>query len=674
MNTTLAEEIRALKRRTELLAPAGRRDVLEAVIEAGADAVYLSGKRFQMRAHRKDYHFDDDALREAVAFAHARNRRVYVTVNTLAAGHELGGLRAYLTLLDGIGVDAVILCDPGVLTIAREIGARFELHASTMMNVHDADQALTLAKLGMDRIVASRDISIGEAGRLGDAAGIGIEYFLHGDMCVAQSGQCSMSGVVLGKSSNRGECMKPCRWQYSLENARRPGESLRQGHLMAIRDLSLVRQIPDLVNAGICALKIEGRMRDAAYLRELTGLYRGMIDRYYALPAGFVVPQDILERLFRLRIRELSTLCANGAPSNSTFFDISGKREPLVLSDGAVEPDMLSREFTMPAFDTPERAAPVAGPELAVCVASPAAAEAALDAGANRIYLAAETAQYGGQQWDSAGFSRAAALTRERNAALGLRTPRVSTVGIRAVWRVWAGLFQSHPPDFILAHHWGALHRARAFFRETPVIADYGFNTLNPAAARLLRDAGAHQVTPAQEAGYEDVRRIAEVRDLPLELIAHGPVEGMIMNHCLIAMSLGRGSSKDMCRGICRHAEFTLRDRKGEVRHIVADQYCRNHLLAAKDLALLPVLDSFLALNAASLRIEAQFYSPDLTGRVTAAYRRALDRWRAGERAAPARPEWESLIAASPRSWNLGGYAQRVTRSASTLEVMRSGR
>ncbi len=669
------EEIRSLRRRTELLAPAGRWDVLESVVKAGADAVYLSGKRFQMRAHRKDFHFDEQALGKASEYLHGKGLRLYVTANTLLGAHETDGMRAFLEFLDEISVDAVIVCDLGTIELAREIGVSFELHASTMMNAHDVAQARLLRELGVCRIVTSRDISIQDAGRLGELSGVGIEYFLHGDMCVAQSGQCALSGVALGKSSNRGECMKPCRWAYDLVSLSEglPSEPLAHGHLMALRDLALVRQIPSLVDAGICGLKIEGRMRDAKYLGELVALYRDLLDQYYAWPAGFALGAAEIERLFRQRVRDLSTLTATGAPSNTSFFDISGKREPLMLSNGAGE--ACPEDAPLPALSVAyaDSAPRTPLPQLAVSVASAEAVRQALDAGADRIYLAAETWQYGTQQWDAAGIAEAIDLAAAREAGLGLRLPRVSGTRTAAEWHSFEALFRTAPPAFVLAHHLGDLHRALDAFPEACVAADYGLNVLNPKAATLLAELGAGAITPSLESGLADLAALTADSPLPLEIVAHGPVAGMLLEHCVVAMNLTRSGSKDVCRGPCRQMPFALRDAKGAVRHVVADQYCRNHLLTEKDVAVLPAIDSFLGLGPGSLRIEGQLYDPELIGRITAAYRGALDAWGTGEtKAAPPKEEWAILEESSPRPWNFGGYAQHVTRSASTVEVMRS--
>lgn len=668
----MTEEIRSLDRRVELLVPAGRSDVLESVLDAGADAVYLSGKRFQMRAHRSDFHFTDAELRQAVDCIHARRRRAYVTVNTLVGTEEIDGLQSFLAFLGEIGIDGAIVCDLAAISLARKLDVPYELHASTMMNVHDPDQARFLKDLGLSRIVTSRDISIREAGLLGEYSGLPIEYFLHGDMCVAQSGQCAMSGLLFGKSANRGECMKPCRWTYELVSLRDGHSSgpLKEGHLMAIRDLALLRQVPDLVEAGICALKIEGRMRDAAYLGQLTRLYRETLDSYYAMPSAFCVDAGALHTLFKQRVRDFSTLGCTGAASNASFFDISGRREPLRLSEGLREPELAPGNIPS-AGAANAQSAPRTAPSLAVCVASAAAAREALASGASRLYLAAETSQFGGGGWSPETLHETISLAAAHGVPAGLRTPRVSTSHARAEWRRLQELCAGQNVRFVLVHHLGALKRALQGLPGAAIIADYGFNVLNPLAANELRELGAAAVTPALEAGFDDIRALALGGGPPLELLVHGPIAGMLLNHCLIAANLTKGASKEICRGPCKHNEFALRDAKGEERLIVTDQYCRNHLLTAKDLGTLPALDQLLRFGAASCRIEAQFYTAEHTGRITRAYRDALDRWAAGQAAAPAPEAWTELQSSAPRPWNFGGYAQRITHSESTAALMK---
>jgi putative protease len=253
------------------------------------------------------------------------------------------------------------------------------------------------------------------------------------------------------------------------------------------------------------------------------------------------------------------------------------------------------------------------------------------------------------------------ALAIDRGVALGIRTPRVSGPRARAEWGRIQQLCREEPVRYVLTHHLGELSRARRDLPEVEIVADYGFNVLNPLAAEVLRDLGASAVVPSQEASFDDVLILARRSPLPVELVAHGPITSMLLEHCLIALSLTRWGSKDVCRAPCQHTEFALRDAAGEERAIVTDQYCRNHLLAAKDLAVLPSIEKFLRLPVEVFRIEAQFYSPELVGQLTAAYREALQAFEAGREPRLDRERWVALLEASPRPWNYGAYAQRAT-------------
>ncbi|MDO8137960.1 MAG: peptidase U32 family protein, partial [Candidatus Brocadiales bacterium] len=252
----------------ELLAPTGKWEALEAVIEAGADAVYLGGKQYNMRLHRKDYNFDQEGLARAVDFAHTRGKRLYVTVNSLLGTVEAEELPGYLEFLESIGVDAVIIQDLAVISAVRELGLNLPIHASTMMNVHSVEMALELADLGISRVITSRDISLSQVKEIHETTGLEVEYFIHGDMCVAQSGLCYSSGILFGKSANRGECMKPCRWNYTIieNSSKEEAVELASGHFLAIKNLCLLNHLPELAHAGVSSLKIEGRMRHARFL------------------------------------------------------------------------------------------------------------------------------------------------------------------------------------------------------------------------------------------------------------------------------------------------------------------------------------------------------------------------------------------------------------------------
>jgi len=248
----------------ELLAPAGSFECLLAAVEAGADAVYLGGRRFGARAFAKN--FDIDELSRAVSYCHLHGRRLYVTLNTLIEDKELDEAVDYARELYKIGVDALIVCDLGVLAEIRRALPDFELHASTQMSVHSAAGAEAAYRLGCVRVVPARELSAKDIKTLVDTCQGEVEVFLHGALCVCHSGQCLFSSLVGGRSGNRGECAQPCRLPYN------------GGYPLSLCDLSLSEHIPELIDLGVASLKIEGRMKSADYVYTVTKIYRRLLD------------------------------------------------------------------------------------------------------------------------------------------------------------------------------------------------------------------------------------------------------------------------------------------------------------------------------------------------------------------------------------------------------------
>lgn len=667
-----AERIQNLTQRVELLAPAGHWQALQSILDAGADAVYLSAKQFNMRMHRSDFHFTLAQLADAVKLVHDAGRRIYVTVNALLGERELEAARDLLRQVAELGVDAVIVQDLGAIRIVQQAVPALALHASTMMNVHHPEQASVLKSLGVTRVIASRDISLAQMNEISRLADVEIECFVHGDMCVAQSGQCDMSGILFGKSANRGQCMKPCRWSYELIRLDEDEVigPVGEGHLLAIKDLCLIRQLPDLIQAGVVSLKIEGRMRDADYLRLLVCCYRQAIDAYYTCPPTFSLQSDVFERLYRHRVRALSTLTLTGNCSQRSLFDSTGRQEPLFLSDGCIESGL--DEDIAAVRGVPESPSTSSqSVELVVSVADPDAARAAVEAGADRVDLAAEHSQLQKGGWSVEALRQVFNLARSSRVAVGIRTPRITTAREWAETRWLLQQAALSSPDVILVHHPGTLSLARKLCPDASLIADYGFNVLNSAAIALLAELGAKAATLSIEAGLMDLHAVCRNATLPLELFAHGPLPGMLMDHCLLAMYATQDGRKDVCHGPCRHVAVGLRDRCGQVRPVIADQHCRNHLLTAHDLAILPVLDRFLLPAVTSIRIEGQFYDATHVRTVTRAYRCRLDSLSAGGASgAEWHCGWQDVLEHSPRPLNLGAYARSITAPRSAAAVM----
>lgn len=302
------EATRDGSRPPELLAPAGTWDALVAAVERGADAVYLGGKAFNARQFAGN--LDDEEMKRAAEYAHLRGVRLYVTVNTLVADSELEELAGYLRYLYEIGIDAVIVQDLGVLKLARQLFPALEVHASTQMTVHNAAGARLLEHLGIDRIVLARELSLEEIAAIKAQTRVGLEVFIHGALCFSYSGQCLMSSLIGGRSGNRGRCAQPCRMEYSLARIERgdeAGPAPAAAHLLSPRDLKTIELLPRLIEAGIAAFKIEGRMKRPEYVATVVRIYREAIDRYLERPQEYAVREIEHKQLAQIFNREFTS-------------------------------------------------------------------------------------------------------------------------------------------------------------------------------------------------------------------------------------------------------------------------------------------------------------------------------------------------------------------------------
>lgn len=262
----------------EVLAPAGSYETFQAVIRAGADAVYLGGNRFGARAYADN--FKEEELLRAIDHAHIHGRKVYLTVNTLLKEEEFGQLYDYLRPYYEAGLDAVIVQDMGALTLIREEFAGMDIHISTQMTVTGAYGAAYMKELGASRIVTARELSLDEIAQIRRAVDIEIETFVHGALCYCYSGQCLFSSMLGGRSGNRGKCAQPCRLPYEVYGADKKKQSGKGAFVLSPKDLCGVADIPALAKSGVSSLKIEGRMKQAEYAAGVVAVYRGYVDRY----------------------------------------------------------------------------------------------------------------------------------------------------------------------------------------------------------------------------------------------------------------------------------------------------------------------------------------------------------------------------------------------------------
>ncbi|MCL2337039.1 MAG: U32 family peptidase [Firmicutes bacterium] len=300
----------------EIVAPAGSPEKLEYAVAYGADAVYLGGASFGLRTAAAS--FDREAMSQAVDFAHRNGVKVYVTVNIFARNRDLEVLPGYLEFLSRLGVDAVIVSDPGVLALVRETAPGLIVHISTQANTTNWRSAQTWGQLGASRIVAARELSLEEIAAISKRSGMELEVFVHGAMCMAYSGRCLLSNYMTGRDANRGDCAQACRWKYHLVEEKRPGEFFpvyedgQGAYIMSSRDLCLLEYLPDLVEAGVTAFKIEGRVKSIHYAATITGVYRLALDSYLADPAGYKVRPEWLEEIGKVSNRDYTTAFISG--------------------------------------------------------------------------------------------------------------------------------------------------------------------------------------------------------------------------------------------------------------------------------------------------------------------------------------------------------------------------
>ncbi|OEF98909.1 protease [Vulcanibacillus modesticaldus] len=311
MNNTAEHQTQKLKK-PELLAPAGNLEKLEFAIRYGADAVYIGGRQFGLRAKAGNFSFED--MEKGVAFAHKRNARVYVATNIIAHNADLSGLETYLKTIKNIGVDAIIVADPAIISTAKNIVPDLEIHLSTQSSVTNWRTVQFWKDEGISRVVLAREVSLREIRDIKKHVDVELEAFIHGAMCNSYSGRCVLSNHMTNRDANRGGCAQSCRWLYDLFQT---GDELDDyseiplfeenddPYTMSSKDLCMIESIPDIINAGIDSLKIEGRMKSIHYVATVVNAYRQAIDAYLADPKNYSFDPAWLDEIVKASHRPL---------------------------------------------------------------------------------------------------------------------------------------------------------------------------------------------------------------------------------------------------------------------------------------------------------------------------------------------------------------------------------
>lgn len=314
----------------EVLAPAGDFERLRAAVDYGADAVYLGGKSFGMRAGPKNFTYDE--LKSAVEFAHSRNVKVYLTCNTLPRNNEIPYFRQFLDEAVSCSVDALIIADLGLLSMSKKYAPDMEIHMSTQTGIVNYAAANELYNMGVKRIVVARELSIDEIAeiRAKTPSELDIEAFVHGAMCMSFSGRCLLSQYLTNRDANRGECAQPCRWSYHLMEETRPGEFFpvfedeKGSYILNAKDLCMIEHLDKLAEAGVTSFKIEGRAKSSYYVSVITNAYRMAVDILKKSPDDYRLPDMIRDEVFKVSHRNYCTGFFFGHPNDCQYYENSG--------------------------------------------------------------------------------------------------------------------------------------------------------------------------------------------------------------------------------------------------------------------------------------------------------------------------------------------------------------
>lgn len=300
-----------LPKKPELLAPGGDIEKLKTAIEYGADAVYVGGEGFNLRMGAPDITLEE--IKEATTWIHNRGKKIYITLNIFARNYHIRGIRPYLEKLAEIPVDAVIISDPGIFLLVREISPHIPIHLSTQANTTNIQSVEFWHQQGIQRVILARELTLGEIQEITDNSRAETEVFIHGAMCMSYSGRCLLSSFMTNRHANLGDCSHACRWQYALKEEKRPNEAYpivedKSGtFILSSKDLCMIQHIPELIRAGITAWKIEGRMKSQYYVAVVTRIYREALDRYFTNPGNYFYDQRWLSELEKVSHREYGT-------------------------------------------------------------------------------------------------------------------------------------------------------------------------------------------------------------------------------------------------------------------------------------------------------------------------------------------------------------------------------
>ena len=607
-------------KKVELLAPAGTMETFRSMIKANCDAIYLGGKSLNMRMIRKGYNLTDEEIEEAIKMAHEVDKKVYVTVNNMMNDYEIDEAAEYLHWLNNIKVDGIIIQDLSILQICKEQKLnKFAIHSSIMMNVHNIESVKTLQEFGVSRVVLSREMDLKTAKNLQNVTGIETEYFTHGDMCTVNGANCYYSSLLWGSSSNRGRCLKPCRWEYKIK---KDGYLYSTEYPLAAKDMYMYEHIPELIEACVTSFKIEGRMRETDFIVDLVNTYGEAIDRYIEDPLSFDRKKQA-QKLFENRKRDFITAYAFGKPGLdfiNTRYEGTGKfySTGKVFSVPSEEPEITPAVLASAQTELSSiKSDACSKNNLSVKVNNYEQAELCIKANINRVYISCEV------------------LQPDEFMALEQLQHLVNIKGTTEIYLALPQMMNElqfdiidhyldkygHLFDGLLLSNLGAIRKYSGRFK---LVSDYNLNIYNHKALDFYKEQGVSEFTVSIEAKNNELAKFCSLSQEVLELIVHGPIRVMYLDHNLYdnikaLQPVEAGGNKYIDDSI-----LVMMTDKGE-NPVYIDQNGKNHLVTSKELCLLPLLQHFSFDKPSSFRIEGQTYNLEELKYIIDIYQEAID-------------------------------------------------
>ncbi len=618
----------------ELLAPAGKLDVLKTVVKSGADAVYLGGKNLNMRMLRAGFNFSDDELCYAVDYVHQRGKKIYVTANNLYYDDELDRLSEYLLFLNGLGIDAIIVQDLAVVELCKKLNIKIPLHGSVQMGISNSAAIRYLEENNFERVILSRNLSLQEIADISAHSNIGIECFIHGEQCVSHTGQCYMSSFASNEGGNRGRCIKPCRWEYQLNGAENTHLAGYQ-YFLAYKDLCLYPHLVDLINAGVISFKIEGRQYSADHLGYIVSTYREALDNIMKTPETYQVNEEEYEKLQNRRLRNFSTgSFYKPADGNNVGFD--GKREPPFIS--------TSRSLLTLGESDYQDYSPFSNftvPELTVKITKVADLERMGKYKINNIIIGVDQFRQNGLEWDAKTLTQAKQSAAQAEFRVLIETPRiVSQKDLESIYELRDSMIGG-PFYGVVVNDPGSM----VIFKDTDLAiwGGYGLNIANYLASQAMERLGLERISASLELDAPHLQSMLDA-GVDTEVLVHGPLCGMITDYCLPRAV--HGDTIDECSLHCLNDEYSLQDKNGQKYRILTDYHCRNHIFYPHDRCLFPQLPQLASWGIKSFRIDGHSYSSIFLDQLVLYYSQALAQLQQGKW--DNRDNYNSLIASFP--------------------------